>query len=163
MSSFRAIGGQEFSWRGACSVFQVGRIGSAVWPLSGHKEKDMFRILRMTALALIAICGLGGSSRAQAPQDKPQGQFQGKVNVNEVLLDVLVTDAKGNVIVGLDKSDFVVKENGKPVDLTGVTFYSNRRFLQTADVLKKKGIDIDRVPENRYFIVFFEDQKGANA
>src|SRR6195952_1899956 len=159
MSSFRAIGGQEFSWRGACSVFQVGRIGSAVWPLSGHKEKDMFRILRMTALALIAICGLGGSAMAQAPQDKPQGQFQGKVNVNEVLLDVLVTDAKGNVIVGLDKSDFVVKDNGKPVALTGVTFYSNRRLLESNPTLAKQGVTTEQGTEDRYFVLFFQDQK----
>src|SRR5947209_9009165 len=87
-------------------------------------ENDMSRTMRMTALALVALCSLGRAVLAQN-EEKPLGQFQGKVNVNEVLLDVLVTDAKGNVIVGLDKNDFVVKENGKPVALTGVTFYSN--------------------------------------
>jgi VWFA-related protein len=118
----------------------------------------MFRILRMTALALIALCGLGGSAMAQPAQDKPQGEFQGKVNVNEVLLDVLVTDAKGNVIVGLDKGDFVVKEGGRPVDLTGVTFYSNRSLVDSS-APAKANVSAAQGTEDRYFILFFEDQK----
>jgi len=126
----------------------------------------MIRIMRMTAVALIALCGLGraataqGNSQGKAAQGQdPQGQFQGKVNVNEVLLDVLVTDAKGNVIVGLDKNDFVVKENGNPVDLTGATFYSNRRLLESNPTLAKKGVSVDQGTEDRYFIFFFQDQK----
>jgi VWFA-related protein len=118
----------------------------------------MLRNMRMTAIALIALCGLG---RAAMAQENPQGQFQGKVNVNEVLLDVLVTDAKGNVIVGLDKSDFVIKENGKPVDLTGVTFYSNRRLVESSPTLAKQGATTDQSTEDRYFILFFEDQKDV--
>lgn len=119
----------------------------------------MLRIMRMTALALIALCSLGRAAVAQ--QEKPQGQFEGQVNVNEVLLDVLVTDAKGNVIVGLDKNDFVVTENGKPVALTGVTFYSNRRLVESSPMLAKQGISVEQVPEDRYFILLFEDQKDT--
>jgi len=114
--------------------------------------------MRMTAMALIALCGLG---RAAVAQEQPQGQFQGKVNVTEVLLDVLVTDARGNVIVGLDKNEFVVKENGRPVDLTGVTFYSNRRLLESSPALAKQGVSVDQGTEDRYFILFFEDQKDT--
>jgi VWFA-related protein len=124
----------------------------------------MIRIMRMTAIALIAICGLGRAATAQgqAPQGQdPQGQFTGKVNVNEVLLDVLVTDANGNVIVGLDKNDFVVKDNGNPVDLTGVTFYSNRRLLESNPTLAKQGVSTEQGTEDRYFILFFEDQKDT--
>ncbi len=122
----------------------------------------MSRTMRMTALALVALCSVGRAALAQNAQneEKPQGQFQGKVNVNEVLLDVLVTDAKGNVIVGLDKNDFVVKENGKPVTLTGVTFYSNRRLLESSPALARQGVSPEQTPEDRYFILFFEDQKG---
>ncbi|HEX7186556.1 MAG TPA: VWA domain-containing protein [Thermoanaerobaculia bacterium] len=95
-----------------------------------------------------------------AAQEPPQGEFQERVDVNEVLLDVLVTDARGNVIVGLDKGDFVVREDGKPVDITGVTFYSNRRLIESTESFAKKGISVDQVPEDRYFILFFEDQKS---
>ncbi|HTQ79411.1 MAG TPA: VWA domain-containing protein [Thermoanaerobaculia bacterium] len=134
----------------------------------------MRRTLSLTLLVLAAVGSGLLASQVDAQSASPANptwteeksappRFQGEANVNEVLLDVLVTDAKGNVIVGLDKSDFVVKENGRPVDLTGVTFYSNRRFLQSEEALAKKGIDIDKVPENRYFILLFEDQKNANA
>jgi len=124
----------------------------------------MLRNIRITAVAAIAgvaLCGLGSAVRAQEkPQGQDvQGQFQGKVNVNEVLLDVLVTDSTGNVIVGLDKSDFVVKDNGKPVALTGVTFYSNRRLLESNPTLAKQGVSVEQGTEDRYFVLFFEDQK----
>jgi VWFA-related protein len=110
----------------------------------------------MTALAVAALCSLGSAAVAQEPP-----KFEGEVTVNEVLLDVLVTDAKGNVIVGLDKGDFVVKEDGKPVELTGVTFYSNRRLLESTPTLAKQGVSVEQVPEDRYFIVFFEDMKDT--
>lgn len=127
----------------------------------------MPRQIRMAFAAAAALLSLGSSlalSAQSAPQpaDQPGARFQGQTNVNEVLLDVLVTDKNGNVIVGLNKGDFVVKENGKPVDLTGVTFYSNRRYLEQAkDLTAKTGLDIDQVPENRYFILFFDDQKRS--
>jgi VWFA-related protein len=121
----------------------------------------MSRTIRMTAVALIVLCSIGRATLAQNAQDKPQGDFQGKVDVNEVLLDVLVTDAKGNVIVGLDKNDFVVKENGSPVELTGVTFYSNRRLLESSPTLAKQGVSTEQGTEDRYFVLFFEDQKDT--
>jgi VWFA-related protein len=119
----------------------------------------MHPMLRWTILALGALVA-GGAGLATA-QDNPQQppRFGERIEVREVLLDALVTDPRGNVIVGLGKDDFVVRENGKPVDLTGVTFYSNRRLLAGSPVLAKKGIRIDQVPEDRYFILFFDDQK----
>ena len=126
----------------------------------------MSRIMRLTALALVALCALGSMAMAQPPQSapeqaKPPEKFQGEVNVNEVLLDVLVTDAKGNVIVGLDKNDFVVTENGKPVELTGVTFYSNRQLTQSSPTLAKQGVTTEQGTEDRYFIFLFDDQKDT--
>ncbi|MFL6203427.1 MAG: VWA domain-containing protein [Thermoanaerobaculia bacterium] len=110
-------------------------------------------MLRKYALfALTLAFALAPALRAQEPQ--AQGQFGEKIDVNEVLLDVLVTDAKGNVIVGLKPEDFVVKENGKPVDLTGLTFYSDRRLIGSV-----RGVEVDEVPEDRFFILFFDDQK----
>jgi len=110
-------------------------------------------------LALAFALALAPAVLAQQPAEEPQapGQFGEKIDVNEVLLDVLVTDAKGNVIVGLKREDFVVKENGKPVDLTGITFYSDRRLIGSA----KEGVKVDKVPEDRYFVLFFDDQKDA--
>jgi VWFA-related protein len=95
---------------------------------------------------------------AAAPPSSPE-HFGEVLEVREVLLDALVTDAKGHVIVGLDKPDFVVSENGHPVELTGVTFYSNRRLIEGSDGLTKKGLRLDQVPEDRYFVLLFQDQK----
>jgi VWFA-related protein len=153
---------------------------------SSFKEAIMKRDIRRTPLAALllfgaAVLSLGLPVLAQDDQVVPgaevvpqaqsaapetqavpetQGRFEGKVDVREVLLDVLVTDRKGNVIVGLDKGDFVVKEDGKPVELTGITFYSNRKLAESQAELTKKGIRVDDVPEDRYFILFYEDQKG---
>lgn len=118
----------------------------------------MFRKnLRLTLLALLAAAALSPAAQAQQPQED---QFGETIDVNEVLLDVLVTDAKGNVIVGLEPGDFAVSENGRPVEVTGVTFYSNRRLVDST--LAKTGAKVDQVPEDRYFVLFFDDQK-ANA
>ncbi len=136
----------------------------------------MQRRIHLAVAATAAFLGLGSSlalsaQTAPAPSTpaqattagQPNARFEGQANVNEVLLDVLVTDKGGNVIVGLNKGDFVVKENGKPVDLTGLTFYSNRHYLEEAkDLTAKTGLEIDRVPESRYFVLFFDDQKQSS-
>jgi len=116
------------------------------------------------ALVLAAALCLAPALAAQESQEQPpQGQFEGRVDVTEVLLDVLVTDRRGNVIVGLGPDDFKISEDGKLVDVTGVTFYSNRRLLDSPDVIKNRATNIDQVPEDRFFILFFEDQKSASA
>lgn len=110
----------------------------------------MLRKYLSLAVLALALIPAAGAQEPQAP-----GQFGEKIDVNEVLLDVLVTDAKGNVIVGLKPEDFVVKENGRPVELTGLTFYSDRRLVGGA----REGVKVDEVPEDRFFILFFDDQK----
>lgn len=120
---------------------------------------------RPVLLGLAAAFALGGSLAAQEAQQEParDDSFQGQVDVNEVLLDVLVTDRQGNVIVGLGPEDFVVKEDGKAVDLSGLTFYSSSRFLESGEEAAKKGLKIDRAPQDRFFVLFFEDQRDAAA
>ncbi|MES1242281.1 MAG: VWA domain-containing protein [Acidobacteriota bacterium] len=110
------------------------------------------------AIAALALATAPAAVRAQNEPPRQEG-FGSEINVNEVLLDVLVTDRQGNVIVGLTPQDFVVKEDGKPVDLTGLTFYSDRRLVGST----REGVAVDKVPEDRYFILFFDDQKDAAA
>ncbi len=84
-----------------------------------------------------------------------QEPFEGEVDVTEVLLDVLVTDRDGNVIVGLNQDDFVVEEDGRSVDVTGVAFYSNRLSLDESERPAE-------VPTDRYFIFFFQDLRQVD-
>ena len=106
-------------------------------------------------LALAALAAWAAPPPALAQQDPSDEGFGEEIQVTEVVLDVLVTDERGNVIVGLDQGDFVVRENGDPVDLTGVTFYSNRRLLDPSETEADRG----EAPSNRYFVLFFHDRR----
>lgn len=113
------------------------------------------------ALALVLL-----SPVLTAAQEPPT--FEETVRVQEVLLDALVTDRQGSVILGLEADDFIVEENGKPAELTGVTFYSNRRFTGTGAEAARAGIEVGpaaagAAPDPRYFIVFVHDQRAANS
>jgi|CXWL01.1.fsa_nt_gi VWFA-related protein len=93
------------------------------------------------------------------PVTAAAGQFAEQVSVGEVLLDVLVTDRGGNPIVGLGPDDFVVREDGAPIALTSATFCSTHRLLSGDGAAQNPALDISRVPEDRYFILFFHDQR----
>ncbi len=73
-----------------------------------------------------------------------------ELEVREVLLDVLVTGPRGHVILGLGKEDFVVEENGRPVEIQSVSFYSNRRLLAPGAPVGDAA-----VPEDRWFVLLF--------
>lgn len=107
-----------------------------------------------TALTLLLMIPIGALA-----QEEPQSEFRGQIDVTEVLLDVLVTDSAGNVIVGLKPEDFIVTDGGEEVELTSATFYSNRRFVESAQVAERLGVSPDEVPADRYFILFFHDQR----
>lgn len=120
----------------------------------------------LTVCALLVLSVLTTSVFAQQVQkagtaSRPADQFEGRVEVSEVLLDVLVTDKDGRVIVGLDPSDFVVEEDGDPVEITGLTFYSNSVFQESRAASDE--LDVDRAPVDRYFILFFHDQRLETA
>lgn len=127
-------------------------------------------------LSLVAP-GVGGQERAtlirpgepaaaepEAKDDGGQPQsdaedlvLEESIVVTEVLLDALVTDRKGNVILGLEPEDFVVTEEGNPVELTGLTFYSNREYLSGASATTTGG-----KTSTRYFIFLLHDQTRGN-
>src|SRR5687767_9373380 len=113
-----------------------------------------------TALAALLLPLAALSPCASFAQDEARPAtpptFGEEVDVNEVLLDVLVTDRDGNVIVGLGEEDFEVTENGRRVDLTEVTFYSNRPRLDAA------GAQVEAAATERYFVLFFHDQRPGN-
>jgi len=120
------------------------------------------RILTLTLGVTLAWAGARAPAAADPVPDQdqpPAERFEERVEVTEVLLDVLVTDRRGNVVLGLGEEDFVVEEDGEAVELTDVTFYSNRRFLESAERAAELGIEPAAVPTSRYFILFFHDQR----
>ena len=119
----------------------------------------------MTRTLPAILLSFAGAAIATAETTPPT--FEERIDVQEVLLDALVTDRQGNVILGLGADDFVVTENGKPVELTDVAFYSNRRFAGSATEAARVGVDTATsagaaAPDPRYFIVFIHDQRANN-
>src|ERR1051325_3987910 len=115
--------------------------------------------MRTLATALTASAFLFARTVAAqdaAPTPQPESTFTQEVEVSEVLLDAVVTDRDGNVIVGLGKDDFQVEEDGKPVTLTDVRFYSSRARLDAA------GKAVNPAEAQRLFILFFHDQRQMN-
>ena len=109
--------------------------------------------------ALFALPAVVGAQEQTAPPPT----YSEQIEVQETLLDVLVTDAAGNVILGLAPGDFDVRENGKPVAVTGATFYSNRRFLAGAGATVARSSSGEEIPEDRYFVFLLHDQlRNAN-
>jgi len=106
------------------------------------------------APALLAACLL-----AWTPAVAQEAEFKGEIRVTEVLLDIVVTDADGNVILGLGPDDFIIEDGSQEVELTDVTFYSNRRFLESANLAERLGVSPDEVPVDRYFLLFFDDPR----
>lgn len=110
--------------------------------------------MRLHCRLVVALSLLPLPLAAQQPAP-PAAGFGEEVEVSEVLLDVLVTDRAGNVIVGLTRDDFEVSEDGRPVDLAAVSFYSNRPRLDAA------GARLEQAAAERYFVLLFHDQGMA--
>ena len=110
--------------------------------------------MRRTCLSVILSLAVLTAVAAQ-PEDPPSDQpvldiaFEELVEVSEVLIDVLATDDEGQVVRGLGKEDFIVEENGEPVALTSVSFYTTRYAEDDPG---------DEIPSSRYFIFFFHNQ-----
>ena len=93
------------------------------------------------------------------PQQQPALNEQ--IDVNAVLLDVIVTDRKGNHILGLGPDDFVVKENGVQQNVDSVDYFTNRRLLDQRE--EQAPFKVERVREERYFIFFFDKPMEPSA
>ncbi|HEY0590266.1 MAG TPA: VWA domain-containing protein [Thermoanaerobaculia bacterium] len=82
-------------------------------------------------------------------------QYQERVDVDVVLVDVTVTDSRGNQILGLAPDDFIVKENGVPQAIESVDYFTNRTLLTSPE--EKAAFKVERVREERYLILFFDE------
>ena len=105
--------------------------------------------------------------RAQEPaQQTPAllAPFGAEILVSEVLLDVLVTDRKGNPILGLGPADFQVTEDDRKVQVTSAAFYSNRRYAgsEAAPATANSPADNSGLAPH-YFIFLFDDQRRNSA
>lgn len=117
--------------------------------------------LAASVLALILALGSLPAQGQETPA--PKGEFGEDIQVTEVLLDVRVNDKQGNVIIGLQPEDFVVREGGEVVAVETATFYSNLQLAPGADGSALSAEAVDAVPRDRYFILFLHDQRRTHS
>ncbi len=110
----------------------------------------MKRLTIGLALLLLASIPLIAQQKEVVPG------YQENVDVNLVLVDVTVTDSKGNQILGLRKDDFIVKENGTEQQVESIDYFTNRRLLTSRE--DQAAFQVERVREERYFILFLHKQ-----
>ncbi len=116
----------------------------------------------LVAVALVVLHS--PELRAEEPSQQTPvlvAPFGAEILVSEVLLDVMVTDKKGNPILGLGPADFQVTEDGKQVQVTSAAFYSNRRYTGAQENPPAAAAPRDNSGlAPHYFIFFFDDQRS---
>lgn len=107
--------------------------------------------MKRLAIALTALVALSAFGQNPAQTTTPFGE---KIDVNLVVLDAVVTDAHGNQILGLDKNDFLVKENGVSQPVESVEYFTNRTLVNEPE--EKAPFKVERTHDQRYYIFFFD-------
>ena len=94
-------------------------------------------------LALLLIPPILSAQKEQQPKFG--------VDVNLVSLDVEVLDQDGKPVLGLEKSDFAVRENGKPVEVSHFAWLSDRP-VSLAMVLDTSAISAEKLITCKTFL-----------
>jgi VWFA-related protein len=121
------------------------------------KIKNLAILLFFGSLCLIA--GLS-SQPSSLPQDAAQLQkpLQYEVRVTLKLIQVIVTDKKGNPVTDLRKEDFVLSDNGQEMKLT--EFEKHMLSLPSAGAPPEEHVAATPLPAprllNRKFFLFFD-------
>lgn len=121
----------------------------------------MTKRARVPAVCLLAVLlAVLAAPAGFAQKEEPKGEFGELIEVTEVFLDVVATDNKGNVVPGLGKDDFIVREGGEPVEITSLAFYTTRHDGEAmAASVPSAGEAAPELPASRYFILLFHDQR----
>jgi len=118
------------------------------------------------AFALLVFCaGAAAPARSaagEAPAATPQQPYQEKITVERILIDARVTDLRGNPILGLAPSDFVVRIDGKRAEIESVEWVPETaaaRALANIDRPPEAEVNTsmnEPPPRGRLFIFFFQ-------
>jgi VWFA-related protein len=92
-----------------------------VIPRAGFARGTCF-FLAVSALLLLGTITSRSQNSPQASQQAPQSQYRVRVTSELVLVNVVVRDKKGNLVLGLKKEDFTLLEDGKPQSISTFDF-----------------------------------------
>lgn len=96
-------------------------------------------------VSLLSLVGTSGQARPRTTPT-PAASVTESVQVNVVNVDVLVTDRGGKPVTGLTAADFVLFEDGKPVQITNFYSTETRRPGPAADATAAGGAAPSAVP-----------------
>src|SRR5689334_14398344 len=146
-------GGRDADSRASASERQTAR-GAGRFPCARNRlpgaSVPFPMIKRFISLLFVAAAPLLGQQQTEP--------FKARVDVNLVLLDAVVTDARGNQILGLNKDDFIVRENGVPQTIDSVDYFTTRKLINEPE--KAAPFAVERVHDERYLIIFFDKPLG---
>ena len=112
--------------------------------------------MRSLTVSILSILLSGSALIAQQPA---QPAFGERVDVNAVLVDAIVTDSRGNQILGLDKNDFIVAENGVPQTVDSLDYFTTRKLLNAKET--SAPFKVEQVREERYIVFFFDKPEAG--
>ncbi|MDR0311898.1 MAG: VWA domain-containing protein [Acidobacteriota bacterium] len=97
------------------------------------------RVVRFLSWAAVLFCAC-----VLIADDQPEAPATFTVQVNTVSIDVEVLDKDGVPVLGLDQSDFVVKENGHEVKISNFSRWTDRP-VSLAIILDTSTITLDKL------------------
>ena len=120
------------------------------------------------AVWVVGMAMLVGLAFPALAQDAPASDFFETVDVNVVNVEVYVTDREGNPVPGLTQDDFVLLEDGNPVEISN--FYAAHKgkpsetsdFVAEQEVTEDDGAGLEPIiPEDqRLNLVIFIDNNN---
>src|SRR5712691_10006741 len=66
---------------------------------------------------------------------------------------------RGNQILGLDKDDFIVAENGVPQTVDSLDYFTTRKLLNAKET--SAPFKVEQMREERYIVFFFDKPEGG--
>ena len=130
----------------------------------GGGPKLPFRLFFKAAFAGLVVI-FGGTPCEAQESPPPTARFSSEVSVEVVTVDVVVTDRKGRPIVGLDRDDFKIFEDGVEMEISN--FYASETLLTPPASHIDSEIEIDSITDpprpspqefNDRHVVFYLDQ-----
>lgn len=109
------------------------------------------------AVLLLLLTGLPLAGAAQGPASPPQGPIL-RASVDQVVVDVVVTDAQGQPVPGLTAADFEIVERGRPQAIA--TFAEVVLPMARREVALPSPGDVrtnQRAGESRVYVLLLDD------
>ncbi len=117
---------------------------------------------RRLPLSIALACAV--SAAAQEPiESLPQGQFQERVDVVRVLLDLRVVDDKGAAILGLVPEDLRLSVDGAPAEVDSLTWVSGTTpYAEGLTPQQAAANGALAAPAGRQLVFFFQKELSAS-